>query len=203
MLFQVATPFSQFGSTFANVAIRYGIYDIFLPFLLVFAVVYAITSTMDVFKGKDGKKTNVPIVISLVIALLFIFPHFMGIQPDPVTIINNAIPSITVLAIAFVLLMILLGLFGLAPLGGILQTLAAIISVLAVGYFFLLAAGYQPLQWFGYYFPILLDPQLQDLIVILLVFGVIVYFVVSDEGTTDTRPYAERQEAARKFLFGK
>ena len=199
MILQVGTPYSQFGSTFANVALRYGIYDIFLPFLLVFAIMYAITSQIAPLK----EKKNVPIIISLVIALLFIFPHFMGVTPDPVQIINNAIPNVTVLAIAFVLLMILLGLLGLSPLGGIVQTLAAIISVLAIGYFFLLGAGYQPLQWLGFYFPILLDPQMIDLVIILLVFGVIVYFVTSEEGEPDKRTYAERQDSARKFIFGK
>ncbi|MEK6874424.1 MAG: hypothetical protein AABX52_01600 [Nanoarchaeota archaeon] len=175
MLFQVSVPYSQFGGQFYNLAVRFGFYDVILPFLLIFTVIYATMVKAKIL----GENKRIQMVISLALALTFLYPHFAGIQPDPVALLNAVIPNVTVLAIAIVLFLILLGLVGI-EFGGILQMLAVLASLIAVGFFFLLALGYRPIEWIYQYFPALLDPQVQDLAIIILIFGIIVWFVVRE-----------------------
>lgn len=186
LLFQAPVPFSQFGQLFANASLRYGFYDIILPFMLIFAIVYAILHKINV----PSDKKNIQMTIALVIALMFLYPHLAGIQPDPVGILLSAIPNITVLLVGITLFLILMGLLKFKIAGSILQSLAVIGSLLAIIYLFMLGAGFTPFQWLAQYFPVLLDPQIQDLLIILLVFGLIVYFVVSDD-STPSRPLKE------------
>ncbi len=169
-------PFSQFGSQFYNAAMRYGFYDVLLPFLLIFAVTYGIINHTKLL----SEKKQIQVAISLCIALLFLYPHFAGLQPDPVALIAYAIPYITVIGIAMLMFLILTGILNW-KFEGILMMLMVVGSLLAVMYIFMLGAGFTPFQWIAQYFPILLDPQIQDLIIILLVFGIIVWFVVSDD----------------------
>ena len=81
---------------------QYGVLDFLLPFLLVFTIIFAILQRTEIL-GKDKKNFNV--VIALVLALLFIVPHMTGSYPlgyDPVQVINEALPSISLVAIAAV-----------------------------------------------------------------------------------------------------
>ena len=195
MLFQTVGV-SRFGAQFAYLSDRFGLWDVFLPFLLIFAIIFAIVSQIEPFKKK-----SIAVTISLVISLLFLFPHFAGIRPDPVSIIASAIPSITVIAVAFLMLLILLGVVGMKQFGGLLKYAAVIFSLFAVIYFFLLGAGYVPSLWLSLYLPFLLDPQVIDLLIIILVFGLIVWFVVSEPAAASTESVTTRAKKALKDVF--
>lgn len=173
-----------FQSEFVRVLEEFGIVDVILPFILVFTIVYAILLKSELF-GKDSQKFN--IVIALVIGLLFVVPHVTGqydsIGFDPVGVINQALPSISVLLIAFLLVLILVGMFGVKASGG-LATIAVVVSLIAVTAVFSNAIGIWGTGGMPYYLSFLDDPDIQALIIIILVFGLIVWFITKPADKT-------------------
>ena len=159
-----------------------GLTDVLLPFLLIFSIVFAVLNKAKLF-GKDKK--NIDVIVALVIALLVVIPHVTGTYPpggDVVEIMNNAIPNVSIVIVAIVMLLIMIGVFGVnldiagSSLGGIIALLAALI----VFFIFGRSAG-----WFGKNLPpwlgFLNNPDTMALIVVLLVFGIIVAFVTGDD----------------------
>ena len=124
--------------------------------------------------------------LSLVISLMVVVPHILGYYPDPssdpINIINNAIPNVSVVIIAIVMILLLIGLFGgdVKWLGGSISGWIAIIAFLIVTFIFGRAAGW----WANGRFPDWLiwldDPDTQALIVIILVFGIIVWLITKE-----------------------
>ncbi len=93
MLFQANF---NFGNAI-DFLIEIGVYDFFLPFLLIFAIVFAILEKTKIF-GSD--KTNINVVVALVIGLLLI------VQRGIVEIINLFLPRVSLIIV--VILMTLL-----------------------------------------------------------------------------------------------
>ncbi len=151
-----------------------GLTDVLLPFLLVFAISYAILENVGMFSKK-----NINVIISLVMGLLVVIPHVTGNfnTYDPVEIINQALPSISLFVIAIVMFFILAGAFGAEPgLASTGRNLVAIFAILVVGYIFGQAAG-----WWGDHLPswldFLNDSSTQALLVVVLVFGLIITYI--------------------------
>ena len=173
---------------------QYGLTDVLLPFLLIFAVVFAILQKVKIF-GKDKKNINV--ILSLVIGLLVVIPHVTNSYPpgqDVVEIMNSAIPNISIILIAIVMLLILVGVFGseVDIAGTSLAGWIALASFLVVGYIFGTSAG-----WFQYWPDWLWwldDPNTQALVVILLVFGILIWFV-----TKESNPREDKAGAIKKI----
>ena len=94
-------------ATFSNLAQIFqsiGVVDFLLPFLLVFTIVYAVSIKLPLFK--DNK--NFSVVIALTLSLLFVVPHITGNYPlgyDPVDVMNSALPSISLISIAAIMLL--------------------------------------------------------------------------------------------------
>ena len=91
---------------------RAGFVDVVLPFLLIFTIMYAIFQKTHIL---GEKKKNFNAVISLVISLLVVIPHVTRRYPadsDPITILNNAIPQVSLVIVAVIFLLILIGVFG-------------------------------------------------------------------------------------------
>lgn len=157
----------------------WGMTDVILPFILIFTIMFAVLQKAKLF-GADSKKYN--IIVSLAISLLVVIPHVTGTYPagsDVIDIINSAIPSISVIAIAIIMFLILIGIFGAeTKWGGWMSGLVLILSAGAVLWIFGKAAGW----W--YRMPFWLDdPDIQALVVIILIFGIIIWFVTSEPGT--------------------
>lgn len=94
---------------------EWGLTDVLLPFLMIFAVVFAVLQNTNIL-GKDRKNFN--IILALVMALATVVPHVMGIYPqgtDAVELINKAIPNISLVIIAMFALLLIIGLFGAEP----------------------------------------------------------------------------------------
>ncbi len=168
----------------------WGVRDIILPFILIFTIFFAVLQKIDIFgKRKDdgtiissGKKYNV--ALALAIALLTIIPHATGAYPaqyDVVNIINDSIPEVALLVIVVVLLLMMLGL-GLGEaaykrrISGWVALAAGIVLIM------IFLGNLFPVGFLSY-----IDPGIQALIVILLVFGLVVWFVTSEpfEGDKD------------------
>lgn len=155
----------------------WGLTDAILPFVLIFTVIFAILQKAKIF-GAESKKYN--IVFSLVVSLLVVIPHMTRSYPpgaDVVEILNQAIPSISVLIIAVIMFLVLAGIFFEPKGGGWVSGLVLLLSILAVIWIFGKAAGW----WHNMPFW-LNDPDVQALVVIILVFGIIIWFVTAEPG---------------------
>lgn len=159
-----------------------GVVDVLLPFVLVFTIVFAIMQKTEIL-GK-GKK-NINTMIALVMGLAVVFPHVLGVYPersDPVKIINDALPSVSIVLVAIVMLLLLIGLLGgeIKWLGTSISGWIAIICLLIILYIFGRAAGWWmgPLpNWLRW----LDNEDTQAIIIILLVFGIIVWWITKDD----------------------
>lgn len=158
----------------------WGVTDVLLPFILIFTIVFATLQKTRLLG--DGKK-QYNVIVSLVMGLAVVIPHVVGRYPfnfDPVDVINRALPQVSIILVAIVMLLLIIGVFGNevdiagTPLSGWVVILAIIAVVLifgsAVGWFIM------PF-WLGF----LLNPELQALIVMILVFGIIIWFITKDE----------------------
>lgn len=215
--------FRQYIRTFQN----WGVLDVILPFLLFFTIIFAALQKTKILGdkdattagGKSGKRFNV--VIALVIALLVVMPHVIyqgtpndgklsisvgGSQfPDPVDIVNNSLPTIAVWIVAILMLMLILGLFGgdLTLLDYPLANVVAIAAVVIVGYVFGAAAGWwgNTAQRFANYLG-LNDPNTAFGLILLLVFGVVLYFIIKEPDTGATPTEQSPLNKAIQKLFG-
>ena len=91
---------------------NWGLTDVMLPFLLIFVIVYAILQKTKILG--EGKK-NLNAVVAIVMGALVVIPHVTGRFPreaDPVIIINDALPQISIVLVAIVFLLVLIGAFG-------------------------------------------------------------------------------------------
>lgn len=163
----------------------WGMMDVLVPFMLVFTVVYSILYKISIFgTGKSAERYN--LIVALALALGVIIPHatnYYSADADPVAIINNSLPSIAGIIIALIMVLILIGSFGRNFLGkDVFKSVFALASFAAVLYIFGANAG-----WFPYGFAqtwnIYVPPETQSLLIMLLVFGLIVYFITGEDTT--------------------
>jgi len=156
----------------------YGVMDFLLPFILVFTIIYAVTATVPLFKDQK----NFRVIIALVLSLLFVVPHILGTYPlgyDPVAVLNETLPSISLVAVAAIMLLILLGIFGtefLAPA----KSIVALVAVIFVVYIFGASLNFWrgPYDIFYWW-----TTETTELLLIILVFGLIVWFVTKEPGS--------------------
>ena len=187
---------------------RWGFLDVILPFILIFTIVFASLEKSKLLakKESDGKVSpanaklakKFNLIIGLVFAGVVVIPHVIGNSvngtifigglefPDAVYIINNSLPSIAGLIIAFLLAILLLEMFGgrsavgssefMKNWGGWLTFLAVALVVLI----FMNAAGM--LGGAGRFFSSLgLDrPGTMGAVIVIIVFAVIVRYVMTD-----------------------
>ena len=155
---------------------QFGLLDAVLPFILIFAVIFTVTSRTKVL----GDKKNVHMLVALVISLLVVIPHVMGTYPpgqDVVNIINSALPNVSLVIVIIVAALILMGIFlpnstGV-PMGGAL----AFLSVGVIIYIFGTSAGWwQSAAPLGF----LSNPDIQALVVIILVFAVVIFLITAE-----------------------
>ncbi|MEM4366362.1 MAG: hypothetical protein QXN46_02080 [Candidatus Woesearchaeota archaeon] len=178
MIFRL--QFGPYGIGFRDLFYRLqvlGVFDVLIPFVLIFTILYAVLQKVGVFKEK---KFN--ILISLAIALLVVVPHVVGGYPagfDVVEIINRSLPQIGCLLIAFVLFLIMVGLVWKPQKGTELVFQGALVPIIValILFFIFSSAIYQQAipNWLWW----ILDPTLQMFVVILLIFGLVVWFVTS------------------------
>lgn len=167
----VSDGFSSLASYFQ----AYGIMDFLLPFLLVFTIVYAVMQRTKIL----GDKKQFNVIIALVLGLLFVVPHIMGTYPlgyDPVEVMNNALPSISLVAIGAVMLLILMGIFGSRFTDQAIPWVA-MVAIGFVGYIFGAALGLwtSPSDTFYWW-----TAEVTELLIIILVFGLVVWFITKE-----------------------
>ncbi|MFP4117857.1 MAG: hypothetical protein ACLFTR_02945 [Candidatus Woesearchaeota archaeon] len=160
---------------------RLGVWDILLPFMLVFTIVYATLSTVV---WTDDNQKKFAKVIAFVIGLGVVIPHAIGAYPpgaNVVEIINTALPNVALIAVAILGLFILLGLFGIdaSSLGS--KNIGSYIVIFCIGaiiYVFASAGGDR------YRIPRALSflnhPDTMALLITIAVFGIVVWFITRE-----------------------
>ena len=183
---------------------RVGFVDVLLPFLLVFTIIFAILEKTKILG--EGKR-NMNVGIALIFALIVVIPHVTGNFPagyDPVQIINAALPSVSLVIIAIVSLMILVGVFahdrllwGMTAPGWI-----GLVSIVIIAFIFGSAAGWWQvgfLDWLDSIF----GSDVIAVIIMILVFGVIIAFVTGGGEAERKGGYLERAGLNLGQLFSK
>ncbi|MFT4343233.1 MAG: hypothetical protein ACMXYE_00630 [Candidatus Woesearchaeota archaeon] len=183
---------------------NWGVISVLLPFILVFTIVFAVLQKAKIFG--EGKK-NYNVMVALVMGFSVVIPHVLGTYPphsDPVLIINNALPGVSVVLVAIVALLLLIGIMGgeVRWLGSSISGWIAIVSLAIIVFIFGRAAG-----WFQYGWPNWLrwldNPDTQAFIVIILVFGIIVWYITKDESQTKNNALGDITEGIGKLFGGK
>ncbi len=174
----MASEFVYFFQTLES----YGLTDALLPFVLIFTIMFAMLQKTQILGA--GKK-NFNFVIALVVSLLVVIPHITGSYPpgaDVVEILNSALPNVSIIVVAILMALLLLGLLGGEAnwMGGSLSGWIAIIAFLAVIYLFGGAAGWWQdltLNWW--------DRDVTVLVVVLLVFAMVIWYVTKEDDSAD------------------
>lgn len=168
-------------NVFLNLENNFSLTDIFLPFILIFAIIYAISDKVLHFRGQ-GKKFN--LVVSLVLSLMTVIPHVTGAygQFDIINIINSSIPQIVMIIVGVILALMLIGATGGLGFGPdeSFTKYAKYVALAIVG---LIIWSNVDSNWYFGNIPILGilgDPDIQAIALILIVFGGIVAYVTSD-----------------------
>jgi len=181
----------------------WGLTDVMLPFLLVFTLVFAVLEKVKIL-GEE--KRNLNVIVALVLALSTIIPHVTNYYPldyDPVEIINKALPSVSILVIAIMMLLILIGLFAHDKifLGLTMPGWIGLFSFFAILFIFGSAAG-----WWDNGFSSALENFFgQDaiaIVIMVLVFGIIIAFI-THEGHGEKVGALNRLGINLGELFGK
>ncbi len=175
-----------------------GFLDIFLPFMLIFVIVFAVLQKSHILgKGDDKRKYN--IVLALVMGLSVVVPHVLGRYPpesDPVLMINNVLPNISLIMLAVIAFIMIVGVFGANIKIGdsaSLHTIIVIFAALAVIITFGVAAG-----WFGqlpWWLQFLEDESTQVTFIVILISALLIALIAGpsnsknkskDDGPTKT-----------------
>ncbi|MBI2665683.1 hypothetical protein HYX12_03625, partial [Candidatus Woesearchaeota archaeon] len=106
---------------------------------------------------------------------------------DPVEVLNATLPSVSLVAVASIMLLILMGMFGM----GFAATAAPVIAILAilfVVYIFGAALKLWNGPWDVFYW---WTSEVTELVIIILVFGLIVYFIVKEPNQPRSSKFLE------------
>jgi len=176
-----------------------------LPFLLVFIVTYAILQKTKVLGNTTENKPrkNLNLGMAVILGLMVVIPHVLQLVPpekDPITIMNRALPEVSMVIIAVIMALLLIGLFGGEAkwVSSKASGWIAIIAFLIVIWIFAGAANPNiPLGFLDD-----LSEQTIALIVVILIFGILIWFITRDE--EDVRQRQDREGFTEQIakLFG-
>jgi len=148
-----------------------GIYEFFLPFLLVFVIVFAILEKTFIFGSTGPKtdrkpKTNINVVVSFIVGLLFL-------NTDLVLMMNSYLSRMSFFVVLGVMFMLVVAMFssgsqfnGFPMWAGVIISLIAVVWSLSSGPY---GAG-MPYWYF-------ISDSLISILLVLAVLGGIVYLI--------------------------
>ncbi len=181
-----------------------GVFDIILPFILIFTIVYAVLQKTKIL-GEKSKNFNV--VVGLVMGMSVVVPHVLwracddgtcshltnGL-PDIVNIINRALPNVSVILVAVLMVLLIFGIWGSkVKLGSnSLSGIIALFAFLSVIWIFGSAAGWWNLPSFVEPW---LSPDTKALVITILVFAIIIWFITKEDEKDE-----KREDAFGKFF---
>ncbi|HLC62700.1 MAG TPA: hypothetical protein VJJ21_00100 [Candidatus Nanoarchaeia archaeon] len=177
----------------------FGLFDIVLPFLLVFAIVYAVLDKTRIlgqytYKGESYPNKNLNAVVAFVVAMLVVA------AANIVGVINEALPNIVLLLVVLVSLLLLVGVFfktGELDLGTTHKTTVGIfIGLISIGVLLIFLGairnedGKSWLEWvFNWIIEQWQGPIFASLLIFILAIATIVWLTkAGGDKTTAKRP---------------
>lgn len=154
-----------------------GAYEYFLPFLLIFAIIFAILEKTRLL----GDKTNINIVVSVVIGLLLV------VQQNIVEIINSFLPRASLLIIIILVSVLVISLIGGEKEGKYTGGVFSLILILVI---IALVWAISPDLGFN----LNISERTRNLIIILVLIGLAIAFI--------TRKPSNTTGGVRKFFEG-
>lgn len=143
-----------------------GLFEYVLPFLLVFAIIFAILEKTKIF----GERNSVNIIVSIIMGLLFVT------QTSLVSTLNSFLPKISLFIIVAVMVLILFGLFGASTehgFRGIILLLGAVASLVAIYWGLSPSLGFQLPYWVQYNW---------DVIITLIIILIVIFIIAGGSG---------------------
>lgn len=182
----------------------WGLTDVLLPFLLIFVIVYAILQKTKILG--EGKK-NLNVVVAVVVSLLVVVPHVTGRFPanaDPVLIINDALPQVSIVLVALIFLLVMIGVFGqdYVMLGVTMPGWITLISIVVIALIFGGSAGWWD-SGFGQTLEDFFGTEGVAVFIMILTFGIIIAWITSDSKEREERTILNRLGLDFSKLFGK
>jgi len=181
MLFQYPYYPTGTGRGVWQVLLDWGLIDAFLPFMLIFVLLFATLQKIGLFtEGPDKPDRKINGLLAVIIAAMIVAPHVMGLYPrgtDPIIMIMQFLPHAGVLLVAILMVMFLLGLVGGKPPNLLLWAIS--LAALGILVFVILMAifpGFFPT------FRFLRDPAVQALLIVLLLMGLVGFFILKEPG---------------------
>lgn len=163
---------------------RWGFSDVLLPFLLIFTIVYAVFRKTKIL----GDKSRFDVIIAFVLAMATIVPHVTGSYPlgyNPVLILQKALPTVSIVVVALIMLLLLIGVWGAQSDWVAANTITGgivLLSVVAIVWIFGAAANW----WAGWgWFHRIFGADATAIVVMILVFGLVLWFITREEKTTE------------------
>ncbi len=116
------------GNYLNNILGSGGIYDFFLPFLLIFTIIFAVLEKVKLFgTTASGKsRTNINIIVSLIIALITV------VQTEIIFIINSYLSRVGLFIVIALAFLLIIGLFGADVEGGFKGGTLAFFFIVAI-----------------------------------------------------------------------
>ena len=152
-----------------------GIYGVLLPFLLIFAISFAIFEKIKIF----GDKKNINIIVSLVLGLLFLQNVYL------VERIQFILPKVGFTLLIFVLFLLLLGVF--TGKTNVLEKGYTWIGIV-VALIFLAWSMYPDEGYGGLFDPVFLFfEQIPEWVVLVAVVGGLIYLLTKDKTAEETK----------------
>lgn len=141
-----------------------GGFDIILPFLLVFAITFAVLDKIKIF---GPKARNINTVLAIIVAF------FLLLQPQFIDVLQQFLPRVSMFLITIIMILLVMGMFGYG-FGDSWQGLSVIVAI--VGVVWALGAS---LDWNLPVFDLLND---QDIAILLIlgIFILVIWFIVRD-----------------------
>jgi len=163
------------------------LFNIVLPFVLIFTIVFAVLQSTKILGGKK----NIDTVISLV------FGFFLIRNQTIIKTINNFLPNISLLIVVILMILLVIGIFvGSYEWSQGVKGLAAVLAVIVV--LWILGASY----WSSFGIPNIfagLSSETQGILIFLAILVVIIFFVTREE----RRGAGDRLEEFGKAIFTK
>jgi len=189
----------QFGDIARSIE-RFEIVDM-LIFLLIFTILFAVLEKSRIL-GEENRNMNIG--LALIISLIVLFINFTGAVPDssnPFIIIKKALPQISIVVVAIISLLILLGVFahdrvylGLSAPGWV-----GFFSIITIIFIFGSAAGWWQPTFLDFLEGIFGNDAIA-IVIMVLIFGIIIAFITGE--SRQKVGAMERAGVAIKELFG-
>jgi len=160
---------------------RFGLTDALLPFLLIFVIIFAVLQKSKILG--EGKR-NFNVVIATVISLMAVIPHVTGRGVDVIEPMKNALPQVSIVAVAIIMALLLIGILGGESkwMGGSLSGVIAILAFGIIVYIFGAEAGWWengPSNW-GWW-----GGDTSSIVVIILVFAIVIWYITRDPSSAE------------------